>query len=255
MSKRTYFIQVAYKGTAYHGWQKQPNAITVQSEIERVLSVLLNEPVEILGSGRTDAGVHATGQIFQLSLPKSVDPQNVMYRANKMLAADIAFKAIYEVNADAHARFDATSRSYEYKISGIKNPFGPDLVYHFNHELDHEKMNLAAAKLLAYTDFESFSKVKTDVHTFNCDITEAVWKRHDEKDNVDYVFHVSANRFLRGMVRALVGTLLEVGLGRMEVEEFEKIIQAKNRTSAGRAAPAHGLYLTKVEYPEDKFIK
>lgn len=250
MTKQNYFFTVAYRGTRFHGWQRQPNAVTVQEEIEEKFSVLLGYKVEILGSGRTDAGVHATGQIFQLALDSEFDLSNLIYRVNKMLSADIVLSDFRKVDRKAHARFDAISRSYEYKISRHKNPFGPDLVYHFNFNLDFDSMNQAAAIMKEYTDFESFSKVKTDVFTFNCKISQAEWKPVIEQVNEEWVFHVSANRFLRGMVRAIVGTLLEVGLGRMSCSEFRQVIEAKERTAAGRAVPAHALYLTQVAYPD-----
>lgn len=255
MNEKVYFFEVAYKGTNYRGWQKQPNAPSVQQKIEEVFSTMLKKEIDILGSGRTDAGVHASSQIFQLKVDGAIDIENVLYRANKMLPHDIALKNVREVNSEAHARFDATSRSYEYKISTKKNPFGPDLVYHFNHSLDFEIMNEAAALLLKYEDFESFSKVKTDVYTFNCHIFEAEWRKDNSEANEEWIFHVTANRFLRGMVRALVGTLLDVGTGKMSVEDFRHVIEAKNRTAAGRAVPAHGLFLSSVKYPETIYKK
>jgi tRNA pseudouridine38-40 synthase len=243
---RKFFLTVAYKGTAYHGWQKQPNAVSVQEKIETSLSTLLQTETSILGSGRTDTGVHATAQVFQLELPNDVDISQIVYRLNKLLPHDIAVSDYKEVNEDAHARFDAVSRSYEYHINTNKNAFTQDLSYYFTHSLDVPLMNEAAESMKAFTDFESFSKVKTDVNTFNCEIFEAIWKPHNEL----LVFHVSANRFLRGMVRTIVGTLLEVGLHNLTVEGFKNIIESKDRKAAGRSVPAHGLFLTSVKYPK-----
>ncbi|WP_296619660.1 tRNA pseudouridine(38-40) synthase TruA [Marivirga sp.] len=245
-----YFFTIAYKGTDYHGWQKQPNAMGVQQKVEEVFSTILNQKVEILGSGRTDSGVHATAQVFQFDFLDNLKAEQLLYKANKMLPHDVALKHVREVKDEAHARFDAVSRAYQYHIITEKNPFAIDQAYFFTQELSIEKMNLASEKLLNYQDFESFSKVKTDVYTFNCDIFEAYWKQ--EQDTL--VFHIKANRFLRGMVRAIVGTLLDVGQNKIPIEDFENIIKAKNRKSAGRAVPALGLYLTEVQYPEDIYL-
>ena len=167
-----------------------------------------------------------------------------------MLPKDVALKHVWQVKDEAHARFDATSRAYQYHIVTEKNPFAIDQAYFFTYDLAIDKMNLAAVKLLNYQDFESFSKVKTDVFTFNCDIIEAFWKQEPES----LVFHIKANRFLRGMVRAIVGTLLDVGQNKISIEEFENIIKAKDRNSAGRAVPANGLFLTEVQYPKDIYL-
>lgn len=245
-----YFFTTAYKGTQYHGWQKQPNAIGVQQKIEEVFSTILNQKSEIVGSGRTDSGVHATAQVFHFDYSGELDSEQLVFKANKMLPKDVALKHVKQVKRDAHARFDAVSRAYQYHIVTEKNPFAIDQAYFFTPELAIEKMNLAAEKLLVYQDFESFSKVKTDVFTFNCDIFEAFWKQEQES----LVFHIKANRFLRGMVRAIVGTLLDVGQNKISIEDFEDIINAKDRKSAGRAVPAHGLYLTEVQYPKDIYI-
>jgi len=246
-----YFFTIAYKGTNYHGWQKQPNAIGVQQIVEEVFSIILNQKSEIVGSGRTDSGVHATNQVFQFDFSgEQRDAEQLLYKANKMLPKDVALKHVSQVKDEAHARFDAISRAYQYHIVTEKNPFAIDQAYFFTHDLAIEKMNLAAEKLLNYQDFQSFSKVKTDVFTFNCDIFEARWKQ--EQDSL--VFHIKANRFLRGMVRAIVGTLLEVGQNKISLVHFEDIIKAKDRNSAGRAVPAHGLYLTEVQYPKEIYI-
>lgn len=245
-----YFFSIAYKGTQYHGWQKQPNALGVQQTVEDVFSTILNQKAEIVGSGRTDSGVHATAQVFHFDAPSELNATQLLFNANKMLPKDVALENVWHVKDEAHARFDATKRAYQYHIATKKNPFAINQAYIFTQELDLVKMNLAAEKLLNYQDFESFSKVKTDVFTFNCDIFEAFWKQEQET----LVFHIKANRFLRGMVRAIVGTLLEVGQHKITIEDFENVIQAKDRKSAGRAVPAHGLFLTEVQYPKDIYL-
>ena len=245
-----YFFTIAYKGTNYHGWQKQPNALGVQQKVEEVFSTILNQKVEIVGSGRTDSGVHASAQVFHLDLFTDMEAEQFLYKANKMLPHDVALRQVRKVKQEAHARFDAIKRAYKYHIVTEKNPFAQDQAYFFTQSLSIDQMNEASKKLLNFHDFESFSKVKTDVHTFNCDIFEAYWKQEQEV----LVFYIQANRFLRGMVRAIVGTLLEVGQNKITVEDFEDIIKAKNRKSAGRAVPAHGLYLTEVQYPKDIYL-
>lgn len=179
-----------------------------------------------------------------------MDANQLLFKANKMLPKDVALKNVRQVKDEAHARFDATSRAYQYHIITEKNPFAVDQAYFFTHDLSIEKMNLAAEKLLNYKDFESFSKVKTDVYTFNCDIFEAIWKQEQES----LVFHIKANRFLRGMVRAIVGTLLDVGQNKTSIEDFENILKLKDRKAAGRAVPANGLFLTEVNYPSDIYL-
>jgi tRNA pseudouridine38-40 synthase len=245
-----YFFTIAYEGTNYHGWQKQPNAIGVQEKVEEVFSTILNRKTEIVGSGRTDSGVHATAQVFHFDFSEAINPEQLLYKANKMLPHDVALKRVRQVKDDAHSRFDATRRAYQYHIVSEKNPFAINQAYIFAKQLDIVKMNLASEKLMNYQDFESFSKVKTDVYTFNCDIFEAFWKQ--EQDSL--VFHIKANRFLRGMVRAIVGTLMDVGQNKISVEDFENIIKAKDRNSAGRAVPAKGLFLTEVSYPEQIYL-
>jgi len=245
-----FFFTIAYKGSNYHGWQKQPNAIGVQEKVEEVFSTILNQKAEIVGSGRTDSGVHATAQVFHFDCSDKLEPEQLLFKSNKMLPKDVVLMHVRQVKDEAHARFDAISRAYEYHIVTEKNPFAIDQAYFFTQDLSLEKMNLAAEKLLKYQDFESFSKVKTDVFTFNCDIFEAFWKQ--EQDAL--VFYIKANRFLRGMVRAIVGTLLDVGQNKITVEDFESIIKSRNRKSAGRSVSANGLYLTEVKYPEDIYL-
>jgi tRNA pseudouridine38-40 synthase len=240
-----YFIECAYKGSNYCGWQTQINAPTVQEEIEKILSILLRKSVDITGSSRTDTGVHAMHQTAHFEMQNPIpSTEKVVYSMNKMLPFDIQIKNIYPVPDDYHARFEASSRKYEYRISRKKNPFLKDLCYEFSPPLDIQRMNDACKYLLEYVDFECFSKVHTQVYTFNCDIMEARW---EEKEN-DLIFHIKANRFLRGMVRAVVGTLLEVGLGKITLHDFEQIILSKNRQNAGGAVPPQGLFLMEVNY-------
>jgi tRNA pseudouridine38-40 synthase len=241
-----YFIECAYQGTNYCGWQIQENANTLQAEIEKALTVLLRNQTSITGSSRTDAGVHAIQQVAHFEVDNEIlNPENLVFRMNKILPFDIAVKRIFQVKDDYHCRFEAISRKYEYRISKLKNPFQKGLCYEFNQDLNIDLMNEACQKLFQYIDFECFSKIKTDVNTFNCTIMEAHW---EEQTGRMLVFHIKANRFLRGMVRAIVGTLLEVGAGRLSIEDFEQIILSKNRKNAGRAVPAEGLFLMEVNY-------
>ncbi len=243
-----YLFEIAYKGTHYHGWQRQKNATTVQEVVEETLSTLLREPTAIVASGRTDTGVHCVQQFFHIETDKEVST-DLIYAINNFLPADIAIRNIESIKDDGHARFSALNRKYEYRIHTEKDPFQEKLSYYYHRPLNIKTMNEAAALLLGRKDFESFSRVKTEVNNFFCDITEAYW----EINNVHLIFHIRANRFLRGMVRAIVGTLLQVGLGKIAVEQTEIIISAKNRKKAGAAAPAHGLFLTEVCYPSEIF--
>ncbi|MGW8122319.1 tRNA pseudouridine(38-40) synthase TruA [Roseivirga echinicomitans] len=244
-----YFIDISYNGTNYHGWQIQKNAHTLQAEIENALSKLLGVQTPIMGSGRTDAGVHAKQQIAHFDTVESIDTEELKFRLNRFFSPDIAINSIVGVKPDTHARFNAGERAYQYFIHQHKSPFLHPISYYLPKPLDVDLMNEAASKLLGTQDFESFSRVKTDVNNFICNITQAQWKR----ENDSLVFHVSANRFLRGMVRALVGTLLEVGLGKLTIEDFIKIIAQKDRTAAGQAVPPKGLFLSKVTYPSAVF--
>ena len=245
-----YFIDLAYKGTDYHGWQVQNNVLSVQQVLNNVLSTILRSEIFTVGSGRTDAGVHASQQIAHFDTEVILDPEKHLFKFNSMLPADISIKSIHRVTDEAHARFDATKRSYEYKIGSAKNPFHDDLEYTFNAELDIDAMNEASQLLLGTNDFESFSKVHTEVNNFLCSISRAEWKL----DNELLTFYVSANRFLRGMVRTMVGTLLDVGMSRTSLLEFNAIIKSKDRTKAGRAVPAKGLFLSEVIYPVEIYI-
>jgi tRNA pseudouridine38-40 synthase len=241
-----YFIECSYRGTNYCGWQIQENANTVQAEIEKGLTLLLKNTTSIMGSSRTDAGVHARQQIAHFDVEDEItNLPNLSYRLNKILPSDIAIKRIYKVEDNYHCRFEAISRKYEYHISTQKNPFQRGLYYEFANKLNIDLMNKACQTLFKHIDFECFSKIKTDVNTFNCTISEAYWQQEDD-DLI--VFYIKANRFLRGMVRAIVGTLLDVGLGKLSIDDFEQIILSKNRRNAGRAVPAEGLFLMEVNY-------
>ncbi len=240
-----YFIELSYKGTEFIGWQKQVRGRSVQQTLEESLSTILRQPIEIVGSSRTDAGVHASQQFAHFDFEKAIsDPDKVVYRLNSLLPADLAVRSLFLVGDDIHARFAATHRRYEYRIIRQKNPFLSSEAYVFRPDLDIQKMNAAAALLLQHDDFESFSKVHNDVKTFICKISRAEWLQKDEV----LVFNIQSNRFLRGMVRGLVGTLLEVGTSKRTVADFEAIIKAKNRQAAGPQAPAQGLFLVEVGY-------
>ncbi len=250
-----YFIELAYKGTDFIGWQRQVKGRSVQQTLEEALSTILRQPIEVVGSSRTDAGVHASQQFAHFDLGDEIpDPNKMVYRLNSLLPSDLAVSAVFLVADDAHARFAATHRRYQYRIIQQKNPFLIDGAYIFRPDLDIEAMNAAAAFLLIHKDFESFSKVHTDVKTFFCDITLAEWRQLDAETlhatSLPLTFTVQSNRFLRGMVRGLVGTLLEVGTGKRSVADFEEIILAKDRRAAGPQAPAQGLFLVEVGYSE-----
>lgn len=239
-----YCIELSYLGTDFAGWQNQINAVTIQETIEKGLSILLKKTTAILGSSRTDAGVHAYQQFAQFDFEGDLDIPDLSYRLNHILPFSISIKQIKSVSDSFHARFDAKSRAYEYRITKVKNPFLIGRAYQFGTYLDFEKMNLACQILFKHTDFECFSKIHTDVKTFNCEIMRAEWIQVGS----DLIFHIKANRFLRGMVRAIVGTLMQVGLGKITVAHFENIILSKNRSNAGVSVPAKGLFLTEVNY-------
>ena len=246
-----YFIELAYNGQAYHGWQIQPGDSTVQETIEEALGMLLGEKVPVVGCGRTDTGVHASQFFLHFDTSIEVDKEKLKYRLNSFLPEDIAIFRIRKVREDAHARFDALSRSYEYRIHNGKNPFMIGTVLQLRtRDLDLDRMNEASKMLLEYEDFQCFSRSKSDVKTYICRIEQVGWKRDGEL----LVFQITANRFLRNMVRAIVGTLLEIGRGKKEVADFRRIIESRDRTQAGPSAKAEGLYLTRVSYPEQIFI-
>lgn len=244
-----YFIQFSYFGKLYHGWQNQPNAITVQEVLEAVLSKLLRNKVEIVGAGRTDSGVHAKQMFGHFDFEHITDLDNLLYRVNAFLPDDIVVKGIIPVQQNAHARFDALERSYEYWICTEKNPFLKDAAHYVRANLNLDLMNKASMLLLGKQDFECFSKSKTDVRTYICDVKSAEWRL--EKDKL--VFKITADRFLRNMVRAVVGTLVNVGLNKYEVNHVKTILKSKDRSQAGVSVPAKGLYLTSVIYPNAIF--
>ncbi len=244
-----YFIKLAYNGTNYHGWQSQPNASSVQKTLSKAVSVILNSEIILMGAGRTDTGVHAKEMFAHFDFEIPFDSQSLVHKLNSFLPKDIIIYAIIPVHNDAHARFDATKRTYEYHIHTFKDAFAQDLSWYFHQTLDINLMNEASKILLNHTDFQCFSKVNTDVNTFDCTIFEAFWTQGaDKQENNNLVFTISANRFLRNMVRAIVGTLVNVGLQKITLEDFNEIIKSKNRENAGFSVPAHGLYLTKIDY-------
>ena len=241
-----YFIELSFNGKAYCGWQNQPNAISVQQVLEEALSVLLKTKIEVVGAGRTDSGVHASQMFTHFDSTTEIDSTNFIYKLNSILPSDISIHDMFKVKDDAHARFDALSRTYHYRISTTKNVFTNDFAYRLHLPLDIEKMNEACNILLEHKDFQCFSKSKTDVKTYHCIIENAEWiKKKDE-----LIFSITANRFLRNMVRAIVGTMVNIGLGKKKVEDLVTIIESKNRSKAGYSVPAHGLYLTQITYPE-----
>ncbi|GAB2995246.1 tRNA pseudouridine(38-40) synthase TruA [Cyclobacterium sediminis] len=241
-----YFIELSYDGSNYHGWQKQKNAVSVQEELENALSILFRRPMSIMGSGRTDAGVHALQQFAHFDVNLDFTKEYFLKRINGLLPDDIAVFDVIPVHEKAHARFDADFRRYEYHITFRKDPFMIGKAWHCYYDLDLEAMASAVPLLLGRQDFECFSRKKTDVKTFVCEINHASW----EQTSNGLVFHIQANRFLRGMVRAIVGTLIKIGRGQLESSSLSEIISSKDRNLAGSAAPAHGLFLSKVNYPD-----
>lgn len=246
-----YFIYLSYNGKQYNGWQTQPNGVTVQQTIEEALATLLREPVPIVGAGRTDAGVHARLMVAHFDREEPIaDLKFLAEKLNRVLPKDIAIHRIVGVTPEAHARFDATSRTYKYCLATRKDPFLYDLTYRYPGQLDFEAMNAACPILFEYRDFTSFSKLHTDVKTNNCRIQQARW----EKEGDMWVFTITADRFLRNMVRAIVGTLLEIGRGRMTADGLRRVIEAKDRCKAGVSVPGHALYLVDITYPDQLFL-
>lgn len=242
-----YFVQFSYKGKAYHGWQKQPNAITVQEVLEHAFTLILQEQVALTGAGRTDSGVHAKVMFAHFDAKELFNSTELLYRLNAFLPEDIAVSRIVEVPLNAHARFDALERIYEYWIEQDKNPFLADEAYYVKYPLNIELMNQAATILVEHKDFECFSKSNTDVKTYLCDVRKALWVKEGSK----LIFTISADRFLRNMVRAIVGTLIDVGLGKSSLTDIESILASKDRSNAGVSVPAKGLYLTAIKYPKN----
>ena len=240
-------MDLSYDGTNYHGWQNQPNAVSVQSSIEKALSLLTKIETQIFGAGRTDSGVHAIKMCAHFDSNLTVDLSKLIYDLNSFLPKDISINDIYEVNDDSHARFDAISRVYNYKISLNKDVFNINRSYFINNVMDVDLMNQACTILKSHTNFKCFSKSKTDVKTYNCEIVNAQWVFKHGK----LVFTIKANRFLRNMVRAIVGTMIQVGLKKISLDYFQEILISQDRTKAGPSAPAHALYLSNIEYPKE----
>lgn len=241
-----YFIELSYNGSSYHGWQIQPNAHTVQAEIQSKLSRLYsNEPIKVVGCGRTDTGVHAHHYILHVDLPEISDLDQFCAKLNRMLPSSIAIETLYPVSEDQHARFSATARTYRYFIHSKKNPFNEASSWHVNYRLDVSKMNEAAQFLIGKKDFTSLAKLHTDAMTNICDVRVARWVKVDEHS---MYFEITADRFLRNMVRATVGTLVAIGSGKLEPTDLPAILEAKDRQAASTSVPAHGLYLWKIEY-------
>lgn len=246
-----YFIELAYKGTNYHGWQYQPNAVSVQELLNKALSTVFRTTIDVVGAGRTDSGVHASQMYAHVDLEGDFNSEKVIYKLNALLPNDIVVYAILKVTDDAHARFNATSRSYEYRIFRGRNPFLVETTWQYtNKKLNIDLMNEAARILVTYTDFQCFSRSNTDVKTYNCAITNAEWVQKGD----DLTFYITADRFLRNMVRAVVGTLIEIGKEKITLDDFKKIIESKNRSNAGPSVPSQGLFLTQVVYPKNLFI-
>ena len=240
-----FFITLSFDGTNYHGWQIQPNSDSVQQRLQEALSTLLRQPIEVVGAGRTDTGVHARMMVAHFDWEELIDGKQLAYKLNKFLPQDIAVQEVRLVDEEKHARFSATSRTYHYFIHMRKDPFLQAYSWQVPFKLDFEKMNEAAKVLLEYKDFTSFSKVNTDTKTNLCDVKEAFW---EEIAPDRWRFTITANRFLRNMVRAIVGTLVEVGRGRLSPEDVRRIIEAKDRCSAGESVPAKGLFLVDIKY-------
>lgn len=242
---KRYFISISYDGTAYHGWQVQPNGHSVQAELQRCLSTLLREEIAVTGAGRTDAGVHARCMVAHFDIEQPIDEGQLTYKLNRILPRDISVLKVWEVPNDLHARFSAVSRTYHYYIHTQKDPFLRSYSCELHYSLDFAKMNEAAACLLQYEDFGAFCKSHADVKTTLCQVTQARWV---QQSSYSWYFEISANRFLRNMVRAVVGTLIDVGRGRLTVEDFCKVVEGKKRTDAGESMPAHALFLEDVSY-------
>lgn len=241
-----YFAELSYLGKNYHGWQIQPNAISVQEVVQSSLSTILRQKIEVMAAGRTDAGVHAAQMFVHFDVDLTLDAEVYCYKMNALLPNDIVFHHIFRVTDQAHARFDATKRSYQYRVLQGRSPFTNEVQWQINQTLDVKAMNQAANFLLDFTNFKCFSRSKTDVRTYDCDIYKAEW----EQQGQELIFHISADRFLRNMVRAIVGTMFQVGVGKIKPEDIKEIIKSEDRSNAGASAPAHGLFLTEVLYPK-----
>jgi tRNA pseudouridine38-40 synthase len=248
-----YFLRFTYDGTNFHGWQRQPNGITVQQTIEEAMSMMMRLPISLTGAGRTDTGVHAAEFFAHFDVGNKLtqpEREKLIFRLNAFLRGEIVLFDIIPVNVNAHARFSATSRSYKYSVARVKNPFRRNYTHYLHGDIDQEGMNEGAALIMTYQDFTSFSKVDTDTMTNICRISHARW----EMEGTELVFTVTADRFLRNMVRAIVGTLLQIGTGKISMDDLKYIIESKNRSNAGDSAPAKGLTLQRIIYPEEIFI-
>ena len=244
-----YFIDISYDGSNYHGWQIQPNADTVQHQINLAFSTILNEEINVLGAGRTDTGVHAKKMIAHFDTNQTIDFEKFKYRINGFLKNDISLNDIYKVKEDAHARFSAISRTYEYRVSRTKNPFSLNS-YFLLRDLDFQSMKKACKFLHGSHDYTSFAKLHSENYTNNCEVYIANWK----EDENFLIFTIKANRFLRNMVRAIVGTLIEIGEGKISFSDIETILMSKDRAKAGYSVPANGLSLIDIEYPKEILI-
>jgi len=240
-----YFLELAYRGTHFSGFQIQENAGSIQQEVEKALAIFFRQPFELTGSSRTDTGVHALENLFHFDYQGIID-QKVLYNINAILPPDIVLRKVYPVAPDAHCRFDALSREYRYYVYREKNPFLADRAYYFPYTLDRDKLRAAASLIPEFQDFTSFAKRNVQVKTFVCKILESEWREEEEC----LVYRVKANRFLRGMVRGLVGTMLQVGRGRISVEDFAAILRKKDARLADFSAPGHGLFLFRVYFPD-----
>lgn len=240
-----YFVWFSYDGTAYHGWQIQPNGNSVQAELQRALSTLLREEISVTGAGRTDAGVHARQMVAHFDFSEAIDLEQLAYKLNRILPCDIAVDRVELVDDDMHARFSATSRTYHYYIHTKKDPFSRPYSTELHYELDFDKMNEAGRILMTYDDFGAFCKSHSDVKTTLCRVTKAEWV---QTSATSWYFEITANRFLRNMVRAVVGTLVDVGRGRFTLDDFRKVIEGKRRTAAGESMPANALFLENIRY-------
>ncbi|MGI6243380.1 MAG: tRNA pseudouridine(38-40) synthase TruA [Prevotella sp.] len=246
-----YFVWISFDGTAYHGWQIQPNGISVQEKLQQALSTLLRQPIEVTGAGRTDAGVHARQMAAHFDFEQELDCQQLAYRLNRILPRDISCEQVEHVASDMHARFSATSRTYRYFIHTRRNPFKRHFSVEMNWQLDFEKMNEAATYLLTVDDFKAFCKAGADNKTTLCTVTTAQWVKTEDHS---YYFEISANRFLRNMVRAVVGTLIDVGRHTISIDQFKDIVRNGTRSDAGQSMPAHGLFLWAVDYRKADFV-
>ena len=251
MANMRVFIYLSFDGTAYHGWQIQPNAISVQQRLTESLTMLLRQPTEVVGAGRTDAGVHAHMMVAHCDVPDNTDLSLLCHKLNRVLPSDIAVSRVVKVVPHAHARFDAQARTYRYWIYTRKNPFRSHYATRITYSLDFDKMNEAAAYLLTVSDFTSFSKLHTDVKTNICHVTQAHWEKVEEDL---WRFEITADRFLRNMVRSIVGTLIEVGRGKLSLDDFKQIVALKNRQAAGDSMPGNALSLVQIKYHPDLFL-